>query len=536
MNGRVRGGMLAITVVCAGALYARFFGGYWLGDDFGNLQTGWLAVQRGETLAQAWRQVLSAVPSEGAFYRPAMIASMLFNAWAAGTQYAGWFAVNLAIHLANVVLVAVAVSELARACGRDGRFAGVVAACLFAACPLIAEGVFWISARADATVTLLTLSAMLAWVRAQTSAPAACAVPLFVLAALGFKESAAVFPLQIALVAFAWPPRPTRAQLASVVACFVVAALFFAMRAHLFGDIWHIYRADGANSPGIRHAIASLVPWWHGLSRSTPAAATAYVVALAVAAAAVLLATRGAQRLLAAALFTASIGLCAATLLNLGGMNPSGEGGRLAYTPFAWLALALGVASAAPVAGADRPAASAPRRAGIAGLVAATIIGALVLDRELRDARAAQDELRALVQAVREWAVLQPGLTLLVVHGERGPIVTTRNAHGGLVLPPLQPEPLLHRMLPTLLTEIDLRYDQLQRGLATRLDALRPSVVDAAMMQRLTERDTARWPDHYGCWSARERRIVELPAPDPAQHSTWTSAVRESAARCAPDQ
>ena len=414
--------MLAIPVALAATLYARFFAGYWLGDDFGALASGLRTAQQGETLRQAWAHLFAPAASEGAFYRPAMSAAVLFNAALAGTRFAGWFAVNFAMHLANVVLVAIAVATLARACGRDGRLAGVVAACLFAACPLLAEGVFWISARADAAVTLLTLAAMLAWVRAHVSVAAACAVPLCVLAALGFKESAAVFPLQIALVAFAWPSRPARGQIASIVACFAFVALFFAMRAHLFGDIWHVYPTSAVASPDerFRHAIASLLPWWRGLSRSAPAAGTAYVVALAIAMATVLLATRGGQRLLAAALFMASVGLCAATLMNLGGMNPSGEGGRLAYSPFAWLALALGVASAKPLAGADRPATSASRRAGVAALVAATIIGTFVLERELRDAHAAQDQLHALAQATREWAALHPGLTLLVIDGARG--------------------------------------------------------------------------------------------------------------------
>ena len=135
-------------------------------------------------------------------------------------------------------------------------------------------------------------------------------------------------------------------------------------------------------------------------------------------------------------------------------------------------------------------------------------------------------------QATRDWATLHPGLTLLVIDGARGAVVTGRNAQGALVLPPIQQEPLLHRMLPTLPAEIESRYDQLQQGLATRLDALRPSFVDAGVLQRLAAHDTARWPEHYGCWSASERRIVELPAPDPAQRRAWADAVRETAARC----
>jgi len=37
-----------------------------------------------------------------------MSAAVLFNAALSGTRFAGWFAVNLAMHLANVVLVAIA--------------------------------------------------------------------------------------------------------------------------------------------------------------------------------------------------------------------------------------------------------------------------------------------------------------------------------------------------------------------------------------------------------------------------------------------
>jgi hypothetical protein len=531
MNGWSRGWMLAIPVACAAAMYARFFGGYWLGDDFGNLHEAWFAAQRGTTLAQAWSQLFAPVPSEGAFYRPAMIAALLANAALAGARYPGWFVVGYAIHLANVALVALLVAELARASGRDGRAAGIVAAAAFALCPLLAEGVFWISARADAAVTLFTLAGLLAWSRAGASVARAFVLPLCMVAALGFKESAAVLPLQLALVVAGWPTRPTRGQIVAVVACFALAALFFVVRAHLFGDVWQVYRAtDSAPSADrLRLALASIAPWWQALSQQTPGVASGYVALLAAATATLLLATRGAQRSLAAALFAASAGLCAATLLNLGGLNPSGEGGRLVYSPFAWLALALGVGSAATVTGRRGPPA---RIFGIALLAAATITGAWVLERELRLARDAQRDVQALALAAREWALTHPGLTLLVIDAQRGPVVTGRNAQGGLVLPPVQPEPLLHRIVPTLPAEIELRYDQLDAGLATRLAELRPSHVDAGVLKQLAERAGARWPDHYGCWSSRERRIVAFPAPVPARRLPWASAVRAAIAPC----
>jgi hypothetical protein len=277
------------------------------------------------------------------------------------------------------------------------------------------------------------------------------------------------------------------------------------------------------------HAIASVAPWWRALSRETPGAGQGYVALLAAATTMSLLATRGRQRALAAALFVAAAGLVAATLLNLGGVDPSGEGGRLAYSPFAWLALALGVAGAAPVeVGRSRPA----RVAGLALLVAATIAGAWVLDGELRVARDAQRDMQALALETQHWPAAHPGLTLLFIDGERGPVVTGRNAQGGLVLPPVAPEPLLHRILPTLPTEIELRHDQLAAGLATRLDELRPAHVDAAMLKQLAVRDRARWPEHYACWSSREHRIVEFAAPDPAQRESWAGAVRAALAQC----
>ncbi len=531
MNGRLRGWMLALPVACAAAMYARFFGGFWLSDDFGNLHTGWVAAQHGTTLAQAWTQLFAAVPSEGAFYRPLMIATLFVNAALAGPRFAGWFVVDYAIHLANVVLVALLVAELARASGRDGRLAGIVAAGAFALCPLLAEGVFWISARADAAVTLFTLAGLLAWTRAGVSVAGALTLPLCLAAALGFKESAAVLPLQLALVVVAWPTRPTRAQLIAVVGCFALAVLFFVVRAHLFGDVWQVYRSTDSAPPleRFRHAMASIAPWWRALSRQTPGAANGYVALLAGAVATILLATRGSQRSLAAALFAACAGLCAATLLNLGGLNPSGEGGRLVYSPFAWLMLALGVGGAATATGRRDP----PARAfGLALLAAATITGTWVLERELRFARNAQGDMLALALAAREWALAHPGLTLLVIGGQRGPVVTGRNAQGGLVLPPIQPEPLLHRILPTLPAEIELRYDQLDAGLATRLAELRPSHVDAGVLKDLAGRDGARWPDHYGCWASRERRIVAFPSPDPTQRSPWATAIRAAIAQC----
>jgi hypothetical protein len=214
-------------------------------------------------------------------------------------------------------------------------------------------------------------------------------------------------------------------------------------------------------------------------------------------------------------------------------MAETGEGGRLGYTPIAWLALAIGVASARPMPEA-RPddGRGRYRRAALGLLLCATIAGTWILQSELRTARAAQNLVRDVVQAMPEWAGSHPGLTLLLLDENYGPVVMTRNAQGWLALPPVQSMPLLHRVLPTLPKELDARYEQLSNGLAGRLDRIRPSRLDAAELGRLFERDAVRWPAHYACWSVHAGRIVEISAPDPVDRAQWTEALRSALGRC----
>jgi hypothetical protein len=526
---------LAVPVVIAAAMYARFFGGFWLGDDFANLHRTWIAAQRGELLAQAWAQLASAVPSQGAFYRPLMMGSLSLNQWLAGDRFAGWFAFNYVVHLANVALVAALVARLAAACGRDGRAAGALAAAFLAACPLPAEGVFWVSARADACVTLFTLAGFLLWASPRGKTMVWLGLPLLLLAALGFKESAAVLPIQMLLVALAWPGRPTRGQVVALLAAFAAAAAFLLLRAHLFGSAWQVYPADATAPPLARlwQGMRSLDAWWDGLSRATPAMASAYLVAGVAALALAATSAKGSARTLAAALVIASAGLAAATLLNLGGLDASGEGGRLAYGPVAWLALALGVALSRPGAPSGASDADPRVRAGaMLLLAAATALGGWVLNGELRAALSAQRDVRELTRAAREWADTHAGLTLLVVPERLGSVVATRNGQAGLVLPPVQPQPLLHRVLPSLPGDVELRHGQLAAGLATRLDRLRPATADPEELRRLLEPDAPRWPEHYACWDPASRRILGLAAPEPGERSRWVAALRREIARC----
>jgi len=101
-------------------------------------------------------------------------------------------------------------------------------------------------------------------------------------------------------------------------------------------------------------------------------------------------------------------------------------------------------------------------------------------------------------------------------------------------MPPLQREPLLHRVLPTVPREVDARHGQLEAGLASRLETLRPARVDAQTLARIFAPDTARWPDRYACWSTTERRVIDLPAPDPHDRARWVGELERAAEQCPP--
>ncbi len=526
--------IFAIPLVLTGAMYARFFSGFWLGDDFGYLRQVWLAASHHQLWEHTWTQFLQVDPTV-VFYRPMMVASTALSGWIAGDTFAAWFGFNYLVHLGNTAMVALLTERLAAACGRDGRIAGIITAAFFGLCPALAEGVFWVAARADACVTLLTLAGFYAWASSPKSPMRAAALPLLLIIALGFKESAAVFPLQMGLVALAWPVRLSRAQLLAVVACAVLVVVFFIVRAHFFGSFWRVYtRPDTAPRPDeLWLGVRSIGVWWNGLTWNRPGAATAYVGLLGSACVLVAAAMRDRQARLAAALAGACAGIIVATLLSVNGMVASGEGGRLAYTPAAWLALAIGVAGsqATPQMGPKEIRARVAD-AGFALLVCATIAGAWVLQGELRTARSAQNLVRNIVNGSYAWAAAHSGLTLLMIEENYGPVVMTRPAQGWLMLPPVQPTPLLHRVLPTLSAELGARYDQLSAGLGTRLDKVRPSTLDAEEIGRLFIHDTVRWPEHYACWSARARGIVEIEAPDPGDRTRWTTALRDALGQC----
>src|SRR5579859_3427995 len=207
MRRLARAWWLLVPLAAAALFYAAGFGGFWLGDDWPNLHRAWRTATEGTLWSETWSEFVAPNLGGGSFLRPMLIASFSLDYALFGARYAGWFAFNFAVHLANVALIAWLVGAWARACGRDGAVAAALAAAAFGLSPFVAEGVYWLSARSDGWVTLCSLAALAVWVRdaERGTRHGLVAYPALLLVAFGFKESAAILPLQVGLVALAWP-------------------------------------------------------------------------------------------------------------------------------------------------------------------------------------------------------------------------------------------------------------------------------------------------------------------------------------------
>jgi hypothetical protein len=528
---------LLVPVLLAAVLYARGFQGFWLGDDLPNLHRTHEWSQAGRLWSDTLRQFLAPITGGGSFIRPMMIATLSLNYEIAGARYAGWYALNFAVHLANVALLVLVILGFARRLRCEGRGAAFVAALVFGLNPLISEGVYWISARSDQWVALCSLAAIAAWIRddREGTSHGVWAYPLLLVVALGFKESAAVLPLQMALLALAWPsPRP-RGMAFAAAAGLGVMVLYFAFRMYLFGSFFETYLgAPGQTWIGaierVRAGVHSLPGWWSALAHARPSHAALYPAALAVGLVVALASTRSAGLRLALAAIASSAGMVAATLHSLGNFASNGEGGRLLYGPVAWLALGLGLLL---VRAAGERSIAWKVACGLALLAA--LAGAGILQSTIRQVTHAQQGSRALVAALAQLASSRGSLSMVIVPENQGSTVLYRNGQGGLVLPPVQERPILHRVIPSLPRDIPVRYDQFARGLAKRVDETVPANAEAATLKKLLVADEARWPPVL-CWQPGERRLVELPLADSSRRDRWIGQTRAAARACLPDE
>jgi hypothetical protein len=281
-RGHAQTWLICAVILAVALIYLRIFAGYWLGDDFANLIYSYDLSQQGELGTGILQYFFIGTSPQGSMYRPLQVAAILGNYGVAGKFYPCWIAFNLAIHLINTWLTFLLVREFARRLSdypsaEPAWLAPTLAALLFGLSPAIAEGVYWICARADGCVTLLSVLSLYSWIVAFDLARARLAwwFPGLLIVAMLTKESAAVLPLQMLVITLSLRRYATRTHWYALAVSFFLLAIFFVWRLVLFGHAFAVNQAPGDivseafSAVRVVEAAHSLVPWWHALTSHT---------------------------------------------------------------------------------------------------------------------------------------------------------------------------------------------------------------------------------------------------------------------------
>jgi len=182
--------LLLLAVLAA---YANAFGGSFQFDDFKVI-----VRQPAVHSLVAWWDSMPGI-------RPLLKLSYALSWTAAGGGTPAFHAVNVALHAANVLLVAAVLEELWRRIGiADAGFAAFAGALLFALHPAHTEAVTYLSGRSSSMMAFFYLASVFAYLR---GGPRWLSPALF-LAALATKEAAVTLPFALLLCDALDPRRP----------------------------------------------------------------------------------------------------------------------------------------------------------------------------------------------------------------------------------------------------------------------------------------------------------------------------------------
>ena len=522
------------------SLYFPLINGFWLADDFSNLYRAWLLDQQDQLFAGTMAYFSQAVDAVGAFYRPLMIASLNLSYALFSDNYFLWATASVAVHAVNSILVALVTKRLLSWSGyKSSAVIAMLAGVFFAFSPVATEAVAWVSTRSDRWVTLLSLVGLWFWsARPGLDAPKTIwLLPVCVLIALGFKESAVIIPLQILLLALVWPGGAGRSRWLSLALTFLFAAAFLFLRYQLLGSATEVYRGSGFDLAD----ITSLFNWWRALFSNQIGLSLVYLVSLSLLILTGLLSFTSKTYRLGLAVLLASGGLVLATMLNLGSISSNGEGGRLFYAPLAWLFIALGVITNAALYQKKKGTESFQFRSSIGAfftllLCITIVLSSVMLSKAQIDKYVqAQDSNSGLRDAIPVWAEQHEGLTMLLVPERIGPVVAMRNGQGAIVMPPIQRIAYLQHVLPTRLNEIERRHSQFEEGLTWQLRYNTPTDLSESQLSALFEPAPADLPDRVACWHQETgtiQSVIEPMGEDWFEKARWQTLTKMVMAVC----
>ena len=206
----------------------------------------------------------------------------------------------------------------------------------------------------------------------------------------------------------------------------------------------------------------------------------------------------------------------------------AGEGGRLFYMTGAWLALWIALPLSAVGA---RSYSRAPSRLLSGALIFFIVTQAVLLHSELGDWIRAGSQMQQLVLALRNIDRSLDGDRYAFVFAPDaiGAAPFARNANGAMVLPPVQPKPLLKRMLVFRPSESAEIPPLVNRRLIPVLKTHALNDAEKHLSAAEPGADpTTLWPTDLMCWRVDTAALVPVTMTKPWRDAThWTTAIRD---------
>ncbi len=450
---------VAPFVLCV-ALYWPVLGQHLLSDDMSVAYALHQWNAEGEMWTKLLGKFVSGLDSPSFYYRPLTFLSFGLNYASVGVAPFTWHVVNLAGHLlagAAVFRIVEWLQQLRGIGTRDSIAGPVAATSLFLLWGTNAEAVAWVSGRYDVFATMLVLWACAHYLQSASAFGGRAMTALaFGALALCSKESAAVVPGLIGCLAWIrHGSKPFgdrwRAIIVDMLPWLALIGGYFALRHAIFGNAFQVYpeakpleRISGGEW---LKTLDAARPWLEGALPSPIGlkATAALIIVTLLASLAWALRERAAARAFVG-IAGAMVVTLALLLPHLSGLSPNGEGGRLFYSTGAMTAILL----ALPLTGRELNGRHV-RSTRLLSLAMMVLIGvqAFLLWSSLHDWRRAGGQMGRLVHALPDLAkrLGSERYALLFAPDAIGAAPFIRNANGGMVLPPVQQQPLLNRIL-----------------------------------------------------------------------------------------
>jgi hypothetical protein len=519
--------VLGLPALAAFALYLPVLPAGFVSDDYGQLHAfDGCDGARGIAACVA-HMFVSGMSAPSFQYRPLTMLSFALNALQ-GANPLLWRLVNVVLHSANAALVALLAWQLAGMHTGAARYEALAAGWLFAWFAPGVEAVAWVAARFDGMALFWMLIAACTFVASRRWRDAFGLASLAT-TALAFlsKEAAAIGVVLI--VALAWQREAgARGALRSVwrapvagAPWLLVAAAYFVGRALLFDDAFRVYPGRSPLRSLLTgeslQALPGIVDWARMALPGTKARFVFACSGLALAGCAVVAGLRERAKGRALTALAATVVGAFAMLLAQVPWSSNGEGGRVLYAigAVAIVGLSFPLSSAGPQLRAVAW--------GCAGVLLASefMLASAVIERWRRTG----DDARELAVALAETAAAVPadGYAFVVIPDHIGAIPFGRNAQGGLMLPPVQAQPLSPKLIVQTPDGLARWPDLFERDIIGRLrrEPLRDVVahLDAPKVP-----PPHPHPDRYFCWSPSSAALVRLPPLHEVGPGQWDAA------------